>query len=215
MSTFYNVEYTCAVCGETHEFRVIGSTNTFGGAPDLDLRPPEMQRSTMSHWIQECPSCGYISSSVDEDTTINADFLKTPEYLSCDGINFESALAARFYKYYKISLHDSKPRDAFFAILHAAWACDDYQDDVNAAHCRKLSLPLLSELIDSATDEKETLSLIQADIMRRAGLFDEVKRRFADTRYSQDLLNQILEFELSRADQHDVDCYTVSDVTGE
>ena len=129
--------------------------------------------------------------------------------------HFKSALAARFYKYYKISLHDSKPRDAFFAILHAAWASDDYQDDAKAAHCRRLSLPLLSELIDSATDEKETLSLIQADIMRRAGLFDEMKSQYADIRYSQDLLNQILEFELSCAEKHDTGCYTVSDVTGD
>ena len=144
MSTFYVAEYKCAVCGETHEFRVIGSTNTFGGAPDLDLRPPEMPRSTMGCWVQECPSCGYVSSSVDEDTTINAEFLKTPEYLSCDGIDFKSELAARFYKYYEISLHDGRLRDAFFAILHAAWSSDDYQDDANAAHCRRLSLPVLS-----------------------------------------------------------------------
>ena len=203
------------MCGETHEFHVIGSTNTFGGTPDLDLRPPEMRRSTMSHWVQECPTCGYVSSCIDAETTIDAKFLKTPEYLTCDGVNFESALAARFYKYYKISLRDGKPRNAFFAILHAAWACDDYRDDANAAHCRQLSLSLLSGMMDSAADEKETLSLIQADIMRRAGLFDEMKSRYADVRYSQNLLNQILEFELSCAEKRDAGCYTVSDVTGE
>ena len=174
-----------------------------------------MQRSTMSHWIHECPSCGYVSGSIDKETTINDEFLKAREYLTCDGVDFESELAVKFYKYYKISLHDSKPRDAFFAILHAAWACDDNQDDVNAALCRRLSLPLLSELIDSDTDEKETLSLIQADVMRRAGLFVEMKSQFSGVRYSQDLLNQILEFELACAERQDARCYTVSDVTRE
>lgn len=37
----------CAVCGKESEQITLASTNTFG-SPDLDLRPPEMKRSTMS-----------------------------------------------------------------------------------------------------------------------------------------------------------------------
>ena len=99
-------------------------------------------------------------------------------------------------------------------ISSAAWACDDARDEENAAQCRRLSLPLLSEEITTDDAERETLNLMKADIMRRAGLFDELKHQFASVRFSQDLLNQILEFELSRAEQHDVGCYTVSDVVG-
>ena len=214
MSTFFDMEFKCAVCGETHAFTVIGSTNTFGGAPDLDLRPPEMQRSTMGQWVHECPSCGYVSSSIDEKTSVSEAFLKSPEYLSCDGVDFESALAARFYKHYMISLRDKNPKAAFFAVLHAAWACDDANDEDSAAHCRRLALPLLSELIASEPGDAETMSVLKADVMRRAGLFDEVQREFASVRLSQDLLNQILAFELSRAEEHDTGCYRVSDVNG-
>lgn len=39
----------CAVCGAKSRYNVIASTNTFGGGPDLDLRPPEMERSTMPY----------------------------------------------------------------------------------------------------------------------------------------------------------------------
>ncbi|MBR4908658.1 MAG: hypothetical protein IKZ43_06585 [Acidaminococcaceae bacterium] len=46
MTTMFRQKYKCAVCGAEQEFYGIASTNSFG-SPDLDLRPPEMQRSTM------------------------------------------------------------------------------------------------------------------------------------------------------------------------
>ena len=63
MTTMFRQKYKCAVCGTEKEFYGIASTNSFG-SPDLDLRPPEMQRSTMGQWIQQCPKCGYVSGSI-------------------------------------------------------------------------------------------------------------------------------------------------------
>ena len=208
MSTFHSFEFKCAVCGNVSEYRIIGSTNAFGSS-DLDLRPPQMERGTMPLWVHECPVCGYVANSVKDKTTVTVDFLKSPEYLNCSGIEFKSWLAVMFYKQYLILLHDGNKEGAFLAALHAAWACDDERDLENAVRCRKLALPLVTELIDGDPENKETLSLMRADIMRRAGLFSELKSMYSSAVYSEDLMNTIIKFELDCAEKEDTACYTV------
>ena len=56
---------TCYVCGHRSSYELVASTNTFG-SPDLDLRPPEMYRSTMHTWIQFCDNCGYSCPDISE-----------------------------------------------------------------------------------------------------------------------------------------------------
>ena len=68
MTIIKDIETECSVCGETTEQPVLMSTNSWG-YPDLDLRPPEMQRSTMHVWIQECPHCGYSFPKVISNMT--------------------------------------------------------------------------------------------------------------------------------------------------
>ena len=211
MSTFYRESFTCAVCGKEDQYGVVGSTNAFGSA-DLDLRPPEMERSTMPAWVQQCPRCGYAAECVDRPTTVTIEFLKRPEYLSCDGIEFRSGLAARFYRQYMVGLHDNDKQTAFNALLHAAWACDDSEDSVNATACRLKSLPILTELISTETENADTLRLMKADIMRRAGLFEELKAEYAGVSFTEELLNKILAFQLARAEEGDRGCYRVIDV---
>jgi len=211
MTRIIRDEQRCAICGETNAYGVIASTNAFG-ASDLDLRPPEMQRSTMPYWVQECPKCGYVAKSVADETNVDSEFLNSQGYRSCDGIEFKSALATRFYKHYLISHHDGANETAFNALLHAAWACDDSSDDDNALRCRLLSLPLLLGLIDEESDYRETLLLVKADILRRAGRFDELLTEYASVSFSDDLINAILAFQLSLAEKKDSSCYRVSDV---
>jgi len=63
MTTHYEKKVRCSECGAENEYTCIGSTNVFG-SPDLDTRPPEMQRSTTFAPIQRCPECGYCASEV-------------------------------------------------------------------------------------------------------------------------------------------------------
>jgi hypothetical protein len=66
----------CRHCGANSEQTVMVSTSTFG-APDLDLRPAEMKRSSMAAWLQLCPHCGYcvphISEGVPEGSVLTSD----------------------------------------------------------------------------------------------------------------------------------------------
>lgn len=200
----------CAVCGAVNRYRIMASTNEFG-SPDLDLRPSEMRRSTMSFWVQKCPKCGYVSKRISKLTRVTEQWLCSEKYVKCNGISFESGLAEKFYQQYLISLEDQGTKDAFYALLHAAWSCDDEMDEENSKYCRELAIPLLEELIRKEGENKETLQLIKADLMRRSGHFDELLTEYTAARFSEDLLNQILDFQIQKAKEKDKACYRISD----
>lgn len=209
MSRISLLNRKCSVCGTESEQRVLTSTNAFG-SPDLDLRPPEMQRSTMPCWIQECPHCGYISESIEDDTSINREFLKSEEYSSCSYNDFKSKLAKKFYKYYMINLLDDNYEDAFYAILHAAWSCDDIGDKDKAIYCRKLAIVEIKKIISNTNNE--TLLIQKADLLRRAGLFNIVITEYSDLIFKDETLQKIATFQIKKAKQEDDSCYIVGDV---
>ena len=198
----------CAVCGARSEQLVLISSNTFG-SPDLDLRPPEMERSTMCYWVQKCPRCGYVAENLEKIPKINAPFLKTEEYKKCLGLTFQSKLAKMFFQQYLIQVVEKDTEKAFYAALHAAWACDDAEDEENAVFCRKYALAELDKLLEKA--ENETLTVQRADLLRRAGLFDQVIEEYENKYFSNDTLNRVIFFQVDRSYAQDTACYTVED----
>ena len=210
MTTMMRTESKCAICGHVYTHHVLSSTNSFG-SPDLDLRPPEMRRSTMHLWVQECPKCGYVSVNISIPGNITKEFLESKEYCGCDGIRFASGLAERFYKYHKINLVNNDTEGAFFALLHAAWACDDEKDVKNAVLCRELALPLITQLIEENSKGSENLRLMKVDILRRAGHFQELLTEYKDVRFNEEVMDQVLAFQLERAKKEDTACYRVAD----
>ena len=139
-------------------------------------------------------------------------WLQSEKYRTTDGISFESELAKRFYKRYLINMEDTNLENAFFAVLHAAWACDDVQDDANAKHCREVAIPLVTMLIESERNNKDNLLLMRADLMRRAGQFKDLIDQYKSIEFEEKLLNQILKFEIDKAENGDMACYRVEDV---
>ncbi len=217
MTTIFPETRVCSVCGKKHDYPVIGSTNRFG-SPDLDLRPPEMQRSTMHYWVSTCPGCGYVAADVSTPTRVIREDIAAASWRTCDGIDFTSPLAEEFYRLHLAGLIDGDRKRAFYALLHAAWACDDARDEENAGFCRRRSLPILREMADSedlGVDELRNLKIMEADILRRSGLFREVAARFEDVVLGNELLDRLLAFELDRAARGDTACYTVREAMGE
>jgi hypothetical protein len=210
MSTYVNLPVTCSVCGTESRQRILTSTNSFG-APDLDLRPAGMQRATMDRWVQECPHCGYVAFRLNKPAPVTGEWLQGELYTGCDGRKFASNLAERFFRLYLIAGEAGNHRDAYLAALYGAWACDDSEDTENAAFCRRAAIDELDEHI-MADGEKESVMVQRADLMRRAGLFDELLRQYATIRLSEAYLNKLLDFELEKAAQQDDRCYTLEDV---
>ena len=216
MTSFMREPRRCFVCKTTCDYQILTSTNAFG-SPDLDLRPPEMKRSTMMWWVHKCPVCGYVAPDVSDYTMITKKWLQTDRYKNCDGIDFTSELAKRFYQLYMISVHENCPLDAFFALLHAAWSCDDCEDVENATRCRKLALLHYDDALPiyiMREEEPRTIQVVKADIMRRAGLFEELKNEYQSIHLLNERFNQIIAFQLKKAAAGDRKCYTVEDAIG-
>lgn len=211
MTSTANMKIKCSVCGKEHEYTVVMSTNRFG-SPDLDTRPPEMLRSTLPLWVQECPFCGYAAESADDETGITADFLQTEKYQGCDGIRFVSDIAPRFYKHYLISAAEGKKEEAFYALLHAAWACDDDGDRINAAECRKRAAELADELLAEDIGHKDTIRVIKADLLRRSGQFQKLfDDYFRSVNFSGSLTDNAIILELRLARKNDKESHLISE----
>ena len=205
-----NFDQTCSVCGQTSPQPVISSTSTLG-YPDLDLRPSEMQRSSMFAWLAECPHCGYVATKLENELEAPADILKTDAYLTCEGNDFKSDLSRRFYKHYMISKAENDYGSEFLSLLHCAWTCDD-NDDKLAVEIRKLALQSLEKIEAESDNERNNLMLMKADLLRRTEQFDKVITDFNDVILEDKLLNDIITFQIELAMNRDSDCHTVEDV---
>jgi hypothetical protein len=212
MTLIDDIEMKCSVCGRTSPQPILMSTNTMG-YPDLDLRPAEMQRSTMSTWILECPHCGYVSSSLDNDAKIGKAFLRSDSYINCDGYDFKGRLSKRFYRSYLISKELGNTRGCFLNLQRCAWDCDDH-DDENSAAIRRKAVEYADELIGRGDEAKNNLLVIKSDFMRRGGQFDEVIEEYSNLIIGEDILDKIIRFEVEKAKENDTECYTVEDVVG-
>ena len=210
MTSFDTVSKKCFVCKEKNYYQVLSSTNQFGPS-DLDMRPPEMMRSTMSSWIQECPDCGYIANNIDDETTVTLEWLQNNEsFKTCGNLKFKSNLSESFYKKYLIDVADGRERDAFYSLVRTAWGCDDCDDEENAIHCRKMAIEQLDKFTTTER-EKENLIVAKADLLRRSKQFDAVIDEYSNKTFSQDILNKIIAFQIKLAKMKDSTCYTVAD----
>lgn len=211
MTTLSHESIVCTMCGQISEQLVLGSTNTFG-SPDLDLRPPEMRRSTMRTWVMECPGCGYVYGDISQAVEIAPGWLQSEEYRGHDGLAPQSEQAGRFIRAALIKQHVGRPMDAMHQYHSAAWASDDAGDTACAIACRKRALVIIEEeLKPDGGQEEQNLRLMAADMMRRAGMFDEMIAACESMRVEGEALEKIVAFQLERARQLDSGCYTVSD----
>lgn len=209
MTTIRKIEQKCPVCRKPSLVSVLTSTSTWG-YPDLDLRPAEMQRSSMFAWLAECPHCGYVSGNFNNGTDITEEFLQGDDYKSLEGFEFKSDLAKRFYRAYLIAKELKDSRKCFFNLLHCAWACDDAEDS-NAIEIRKKALFYIDDF-EAGEDEKRNLLCMKADLLRRSGQFDRVVEEFKDVTIGEELHDKIINFQIEKAEKKDTACYTVEDV---
>ena len=210
MSTIKSVWQKCAVCGAIHQYSVLCSTNAFG-SPDLDLRPPEMERSTMRLWVQECPDCGYVAVDIEEKPIVSRQYLQTEEYRSCEGRQLMSDLAKRFYKEYMLERNGNKTDSALHPIICAAWASDDIKDVVGAKECRTIAADIAAIILKTQKKNKETLLLIRADLLRRSGQFATLQKEYEGLHFSADNLDAVLDFQLMKAWEGRTERFTVAE----
>lgn len=187
MTTLYTTKKACSVCNIISDQTGISSTNEFG-SPDLDTRPPEMKRSTIDHWVEKCPHCGYCNSSIEDSTENAEEIVYSQEYRSILENKNYSELVRSFLCQSYIFEYLGKLRSSIWSQLHAAWVCDDQSNKDGAKQCRKKTFKLIETLWsdnDLLMEEKGGDYILAIDLLRRSELFEEAsdlikKGSFAD-----------------------------------
>jgi tetratricopeptide (TPR) repeat protein len=234
MTTLRNVEKKCAICGKVNSYTGMFSTNAFG-SPDLDTRPPEMQRSTINLWIQTCPNCGYSAPDISQKIPKSEEIVYSDDYRKQLNSSEFPKLANSFLCYSLIIENLEEYSKAGWACLHASWVCDDAKYIDAAKICRKKSFTLFMKAKMNGQKFTEQLGAeeaIMVDVLRRAGEFekaleiaeeglkklDENSSSFCKSDNTSDLLKNpeeiiktILKFQIELINKKDVGCYTVED----
>lgn len=214
MTTVRVEQLTCAVCGHRDRYTRLTSSNRFG-APDLDSRPPEMLRSTISLWVQACQVCGYCAPDVSQLPPPGAaDLVRSKDYQTLLNSPDFPRLANEFLCWARL-LEASDPVRAGWARLHAAWVCDDAGNQPAAGACRLQAAELWQRVLAAGARllaDIGTDYALLADLLRRAGQF-EAAEAVCERGLAQDPeqpVHAILKFQRVLSTRRDTARYTVA-----
>jgi len=154
---------TCAVCGTPSRAAFVAPQPEI--APDLDMRPGEPTRSTLSDWIQVCPRCRAAAPDLSVLRSTAQAVVESDAYRALSTSVLEETLPFRRWALICERTGD-RPQQAE-ALLQAAWAADDAAAMTEAARLRTE----VAALWDATPDVE--LGLRRLDVLRRAGLFDQ------------------------------------------
>ncbi|CAF4516981.1 unnamed protein product [Rotaria socialis] len=189
----------CSCCGTASPQKEILSCTIFR-QPDLDMRPPPMQRQTMAAWIEYCSHCGYCSDNIDDQNgTTRKNIIESPDYQAQLSSNEYPELANRFLCYSILLENENSLAEAAWQALRAAWTCDDANNQQGAVP----NLEFSSQLgLDRC---------IQADALRRAGEFQRAKELLQHQQGGEERIKIWFKFQLHLIESNDTRCYTITD----
>ncbi|MBP7882010.1 MAG: DUF2225 domain-containing protein [Candidatus Methylopumilus sp.] len=219
MTTLFDKEVECSVCGEKSTHMVIGSTNSFG-SPDLDTRQPEMQRSTIYHWIQRCPKCGYCSSNLSKCSENTKEIVNSKTYQNISGSVEMSVTAASFLaRSYELEQQQAYSDSAWKAI-HAAWICDDNNNIESSIKCRKQAIALIEKANNHGQifiDQVGANEAIIIDLMRRSGMHQQALELSKSIKKEdiEEIILQIIQYQEVLIAKNDTAAHIMSEVIGE
>jgi len=219
MTTISMKKVRCWLCESENKFTVVGSTNATGSS-DLDVRPPEMRRSTMFAWVQRCPECGYCATDLAAPRPEAADVVSAKEYKRQLDDPTYPGLANSFLCE---ALIDSACRDysaATWALIRAAWVCDDSGRPDQAVVCRQRAaemLPVAEEHGQQIAKPEGASTAILVDLLRRSGRLDDARKAIAARRdmSTEGGIVRILDFQAALIDKKDMLCHTIAEAFGE
>jgi uncharacterized protein (DUF2225 family) len=205
----------CGLCGTKSHVSVVDDTGPFV-LQDLDTRPAGLMPAAMSAWVQRCPKCGYCASDI-RTRQEGAEAV-------IEGIEYKKQLDDHLYPYLANSfickaLINCRAREyggAAFAYIHAAWVCDDSNNDDRAAVCRQKAAEML-EIAEKygqpVTEYRAEMTAVLADLLRRAGRFEQAGQMI-ETREKNDAgeeIERILRFEAELIRKKDSSCRTIEE----
>lgn len=215
MSTYGSTRVTCAVCGEESvQTTIVGASRI--GAADLDLRAPRTERDTIHAWLQECPSCAFVSpdlsvASEREIAAVNAGVGAPGD----PGPDDDTELMQRFQRRAAVENALGDLRAAGFRSLNAAWAADD-KDLPDAIERRREAADYYARYLatDPPDEEANHLAVMLVDILRRSEVWDEAEW-YCDWlagRETAPVIQAIVRFQIQAIASRDAAVHTMKDL---
>jgi hypothetical protein len=215
------MEVRCGLCGSPSKQEVAAAANP-REAPDLDTRPGEPLRSTIKYWMQVCPECGYASSDVSTIHENASDFVATDEYQRQRFDSTTPENARPFLCHALILNHVKQYADAGWTALHAAWTCDDANDDAAAARLRELAIHYWKHGKRHGQGFGDRLGeefALAVDVLRRAAKWEEAlvtctEGLSLDGDDTDEVIEHVLLFEKTLIQRRDAKRYSLMAVPG-
>lgn len=206
-------ELECAICHKTSEHEQVDRIHLMG-FKDLDTRPPEMLRSTLRVWVDECPHCGYCAQEMGEKHERAPDVIKRREYRATRNNPDLPRLVNRFLCWAMIQVATGDLRGGAWSTIHAAWACDDDGLQEQAKSMRVKAVVAYEQALEvgQATLQVGADQAVMVDLLRRASELERAKKVCVEALALEDLtpkITEILEYQWVLISQRDLGRYSV------
>jgi hypothetical protein len=192
----------CAVCGAPARSAFVAPQPEI--APDLDMRPGEPTRSTLSDWIQVCPRCRAAAPDLSALPAAAKAVVESDAYRALSTSVLEETLP--FRRWALICERTGDRAQQAEALLQAAWAADDAAAMTEAARLRTE----VAALWDGTQDIE--IGLRRLDVLRRAGLFEPAAAwaKVLAGRQQEETAQLIIAFQQSRIATRDIGRHLIS-----
>lgn len=210
-------EWTCAVCGAPSEQMRLEAGQP-EEPPDFDSRPGEPVRSTIRHWMHECPHCGYAAPDLRISVIEAGGVMKSDRYKTLRSDEAIPLGTRRFLCHALILEEIGSFADAGWTCLHGAWLSDDEESDEAARRCRRDAVRLWrhgKEHGQSFGEEYAQEFALVVDVQRRAGDFDAAREACLEALQIDDLdpvIEDMLRLQLTLIQRRDTSCHSLREV---
>jgi len=204
---------TCSICGHISEQIGIMSTNRLH-APDIDCRPPEMERSTMPYWMRRCPSCGYCAPHLSSNASQVSQIIQSGSYQQQLRHESNPELANSFLCSSMIQEQTGDYPLAGWHALYAAWTCDDAGAGELAVLARQKALQHFQEARARHIAFAKDIGIeevVIADLLRRLGQFGQVEPVCQEgvDKLPGKIVREMLEAQIFFSGRQDADSYNL------
>ena len=137
-----------------------------------------MRRAGLFTDVQQCGGCGYCAVDVSKSSPGAETVVKSSEYrrqLHDDALPY---LANSFLCMSMVNRAANDYAGAAWALIQAAWACDDEGSAAEAVKCRSKAADMLVYAEDhgqSVAEQDGASTAILVDLLRRAGRLDDAR----------------------------------------
>ncbi|MBE9606744.1 hypothetical protein IAI18_17905 [Acetobacteraceae bacterium H6797] len=196
----------CAICG-TESQQPVFRPLPIEQPPDLDLRPGERLRGTMSRWLQVCPECAYAAPDISRAHPSAAEAVHAAPFRALIAETTHPPLARRFLAWAYVLEETGALHAAAEATLQAAWVADDAMMPDLATQWRLDAVALWRA--GPPLDVEQELRVV--DALRRAGEWDAAVSTAEATlaRHPPDMIGPALMLERRLANARDAGRYSM------